>query len=54
MPVKAPAADLVDRLVLANRILYDQGVAAIFGPGTSVPEAADQVLEQLEGRLAAA
>ncbi|HPK31547.1 class II aldolase/adducin family protein [Ottowia sp.] len=26
MPVKAPAADLVDRLVLANRILYDQGV----------------------------
>ncbi|MDB5931238.1 MAG: aldolase [Polaromonas sp.] len=26
MPVKPPAAELVDRLVYANRILYDQGI----------------------------
>jgi methylmalonyl-CoA mutase len=28
--------------------LIDQGVAAIFGPGTNIPEAAQQVLELIE------
>ena len=26
MPITAPAADLVDKLVYANRILYDHGI----------------------------
>ncbi len=34
--------------------LYEQGVAAIFGPGTPIPQAAAKVLEVLEGRGQAA
>jgi methylmalonyl-CoA mutase len=32
-------------------ILIEQGAAAIFGPGTVIPEAARKVLEELNRRL---
>jgi methylmalonyl-CoA mutase len=31
--------------------LYEHGASAIFGPGTVIPEAARQVLEELMRRL---
>ena len=31
--------------------LYDAGAAAIFPPGTNIPEAAEQVLHELNVRL---
>jgi len=32
--------------------LYQEGVAAIFGPGTKIPVCADQVLDAIEARSA--
>ncbi|GBE29590.1 methylmalonyl-CoA mutase [bacterium BMS3Bbin04] len=33
------------------QFLYDNGAAAIFGPGTVIPHAAKQLLEELATRL---
>ncbi|MEM7196397.1 MAG: methylmalonyl-CoA mutase [Pseudomonadota bacterium] len=33
------------------QLLYDEGVTAVFGPGTKIPEAAAQILNALESRL---
>jgi methylmalonyl-CoA mutase len=34
--------------------LKEQGAAAVFGPGTQIPEAARQIVEELDARLIAA
>jgi len=33
------------------QFLYDQGVSAIFGPGTRIPEAANQVLDAIDKKI---
>ncbi|MCC6607592.1 MAG: hypothetical protein IT327_30575 [Anaerolineae bacterium] len=33
------------------QFLYDHGAAAIFGPGTVIPVAAQKVLQELKNRL---
>jgi len=37
-----------------HTFLLDAGVAAVFGPGTNIPEAAERILELVEGRRVAA
>ena len=55
--LKSEGAD--DIMVIAGGVipaqdydeLYDAGVAAIFGPGTNIPDAALKILDALEQRF---
>lgn len=44
---------VIDGVIPAQdyQFLYDHGAAAIFGPGTVIPIAAQKVLEELKNQL---
>ena len=53
VPLPTPFMVVIGGVIPAQdyQFLYDHGAAAIFGPGTVIPVAAQKVLQELKNRL---